>query len=145
MPGCCKFWQPLASKIMKYKETGQKMAKQDHVRAKVEETLASLDHMEQLQAGPAFISRLQARLAAGAGQPAQSRRLFRLPQVYAPVLRPVLLALLILVNLLTVVFVARTSAAQGKAEKTSILTVAKDYSLDQNLDELYFAGKEMGK
>lgn len=136
--------QPLASKTMKNKGCEQEMTKHDHVREKVEETLASLDRMEQLEAGPAFFSRLQERLAAGEGEPAPSR-LLRLPGVFVSILRPVFLAILILVNLLTVVFVAKTSNSRGKVKKASVMILAVDYSLNQNPDELHFTGEEVEK
>jgi hypothetical protein len=144
MPVRCKFWQFIASKIMKNKECEQNMAKQDLVRDKVEETLASLDRMERLDAGPAFFSKLQARLGAKTEKPVRPGW-FRLPKVFAPALRPALLAILVLVNILTVVFVAKTGTQQKEVEKASVMTVAADYSLSQNLDEFNFAGAEVGK
>jgi hypothetical protein len=134
----------MASKTMKNKECEQNMAKQDLVREKVEETLASLDRMERLDAGPAFFQRLQARLGTEAEKPVRPG-LLRLPKVFAPVLRPALLAILVLVNILTVVFVAKAGAHREEVEKASVMTVAADYSLNQNLDEFNFAGEEVEK
>lgn len=114
------------------------MAKQDLVREKVEETLASLDRMERLDAGPAFFSKLQARLGAEAERPVR----FRLPNLLAPALRPALLAILVLVNILTVVFVAKAGARREGLEKATVMAVAADYSLGQNLDEFDLAGEE---
>jgi hypothetical protein len=129
---------------MKNKECEQNMAKQDLVRKKVEETLTCLDRLERLDAGPAFFSRLQARLGAAAEKPVQPG-LFRLPRVFTPVLRPALLALLVLVNILTVVFVAQAGVHREEVEKASVMTVAHDYSLNQSLDEFNFAGEDVEK
>jgi hypothetical protein len=129
---------------MKNKEFEQNMTKQDLVREQVEETLASLDRLERLDAGPAFFSRLQARLGAEAEKPVHSS-LFRLPRVFTPVLRPALLAILVLVNILTVVFVAKAGAHREEVEKASVMAVAHDYSLNQSLDEFNFAREDVEK
>jgi hypothetical protein len=112
------------------------MAKQEQIRKKVEETLASLDHMEQLEAGPTFYSRLKARIDAGKGKPAPSS-LFFFPRAF----RPVLLAILILINLITIVHVVKSGGSGEKVEPVSIKTVAADYSFNQNLDDLIFSGE----
>jgi hypothetical protein len=125
---------------MKNKEFEQNMTKQDLVREQVEETLASLDRLERLDAGPAFFSRLQARLGAEAEKPVHSS-LFRLPRVFTPVL----LAILVLVNILTVVFVAKAGAHREEVEKASVMAVAHDYSLNQSLDEFNFAREDVEK
>jgi hypothetical protein len=121
-----------------------KMTEQDLVRKEVEKTLASLDRMERLDAGSAFFAKLQARLEAEARKPAPARRPGFFP-VLLPRLRPVLLGLLILINILTVVFVAKAGRSGAGAKKTSVMTVADDYSLDQNLDDFNLSGEEKGK
>ena len=120
------------------------MATQDLVRKNVEETLASLDRLERLDAGPAFLSKLQARLEAEVKKTVPSPRPGFFP-VLIPRLRPVLLGLLILINILTVVFVARASRYREEMKKTSLMTVANDYALNQNLDEFNLSGEEKGK
>jgi hypothetical protein len=129
----------MASNTMKNKEYGQKMNKGDRVAEKVAETLAGFDAMERLDAGPDFFSKLQARINAGSGEPAPADW----PRFFSPILRPAFLALLIAINIVSVVFVARTGQARDKAEKATVGTVARDYSLDQNLHELYFAAEDV--
>jgi hypothetical protein len=118
------------------------MAKQDTVREHVDEILTSMDHMERLDAGPAFFSKLRARLNTEAIAPSRRPRLF---PVWVPKLRPVFLALLILVNLVTVIFAIRAGASGEKSKKTSLGIVAEDYSLDQNLADLYSSSEETQK
>jgi hypothetical protein len=127
---------------MKSKESGQTMRTADGVAEKVAETLACLDRLERLEAGADFIARVQARIGAGAGKPARAGGR-GWPGFFSPVLRPAFLALLIATNIVTVVFLARTRLAGAKAEKATVGAVARDYALDQDLHELYFAAEDL--
>jgi hypothetical protein len=117
---------------------------EEHIRDEVERTLASLDHMERLSAGPAFSARLMARLDSGEGQVA-SRRLPLIPRVFVPVLRPALLAILVLGNLLTIVSVAKSDHSTTWLDKGSVTTVAADYSLTEDPEGPFLSRKEIGK
>jgi hypothetical protein len=124
---------------MKNKEYGQNMDKGDRIAEKVAETLAGFDSMERLDAGPDFFAKLRARIDAGPGEPAPAGW----PRFFSPILRPAFLALLIVSNIVSAVFIARTGQTRDKAEKATVGTVARDYSLDQNLHELYFAAEDV--
>jgi hypothetical protein len=113
-----------------------------NVRDEVARTLASLDHLAQLEAGPDFLPRLRARMAATGLLTAPPRRF---PRILMPALRPALLALLLLVNLLTIAFVARANRSGKDAGPGSVMAVAADYSLTQDADDLLPAREENGR
>jgi hypothetical protein len=140
--GNSKFCRSLASNEMKSKESRQKMKTADAVAEKVAETLACLERLERLEAGADFVASVQARINAGAGKPAWAGGR-GWPRFFSPVLRPAFLALLIVTNIVTVIFLARTQPAGEKAEKATVGAVVRDYAMDQNLHELYFAAEDV--
>ena len=115
---------------------------QGPIQDEVERTMACLDGLERLEAGPDFLARVRRRVAGEDRQPVPTpwRRPF-----FAPLLRPALLAVLILANLFTIVLVARAGRTRDAARAASVQAVASDYALTQDLDDLYGATEETGK
>lgn len=113
----------------------KRMGPDTRVQEEIEKILDSLKGMERLEAGPAFAAQLRARISAldAAGR----RRL-------APwaLLRPALLALLVLANLLTLAAAARSLSEEKRSERAAIQAMAADYDMEVEADPLAGAGKE---
>ncbi len=80
------------------------MSEVEQIRNEVEKTMTSMDHMDTLEAGPYFYTRLQARMRAMETEAKPS--LWEL--LGARVLRPAVLTLLLLINIISVSFMLVT-------------------------------------
>ncbi len=130
------------------------MGKQKRLRDEVDKTLGIMDQMEPLDAGPYFYTRLQAKLHS-----LEKEKKKWLPHflesaglIYVKKLRPVMLALLIGINVISAVFflVESKSTRSGEKDQAILSAFVKDYSLnrntyDTNVTEKMTAVKEENK
>jgi hypothetical protein len=99
------------------------MDKQKRLQEEVDKTLEMMDRMESLEAGPYFYTRLEAKL--------RSRE--REKRHWA--LRPVLLTLLIVINVISAVFFlveSQNTRTSREEYQTDISAFLEDYSLNRN-------------
>lgn len=99
------------------------MDKEKRLQEDVEKTLEMMDRMESLEAGPYFYTRLEAKLHSRE----KEKRHWEL--------KPVLLTLLIVINVVSAVFflVESINTRTGREEyQTNISTFLEDYSLNRN-------------
>lgn len=89
------------------------MDKQKRVQEEVEKTMSLLDRMENLEAGPYFYTRIEARLRSKE----REEKTKLLGFLGARVLKPALLLLLLMINLISVFFFLKESGDTGLAEK----------------------------
>jgi hypothetical protein len=105
------------------------MDKESRILEEVRKTLQIMDGQKTLEANPFFYTRLKARLAG-----------YRAAKVSGSVrimaaLKPAGLLLLLLMNLLTALYVVRSTRDENKAtaENSSVKSeITKDYRFDQN-------------
>ncbi len=90
-----------------------KMDKRKRVQEEVEKTMSLLDRVENLEAGPYFYTRVEARL-----RQIEREEKTKQPGIFGVrVLKPALLVLLLIVNLFSAVFFLVESGDTGQAEK----------------------------
>lgn len=88
------------------------MDKQKRVQEEVEKTMSLLDRMENLEAGPYFYTRVEARLRSK-----EREEKTILPGFFAArVLKPAFLVLLLMINLISVFFFLKESGDTGLVE-----------------------------
>jgi hypothetical protein len=90
-----------------------KMDKQERIREEVEKTMSLLDRMQNLEADPYFYIRIEARLRSEERE--KKTKLMGYPG--AGVLKPALLLLLLMINLISVFFILKQSGDTGLAEE----------------------------
>lgn len=120
------------------------MTAKDDIRQKVEQTMACMDKMEDLEAGPYFFQKVQARLQE---QERQTLPGF-LGWVNTMVLRPAVLTIIILINLVSAVVMFRGGGTQPTVSTTGeqmsyAAAFVADYSLGSSQDSFddYFREK----
>lgn len=120
------------------------MTGKDDIRQKVEQTMAGMDKMEDLEAGPYFFQKVQARLRE------QERQVLPgfLGWVNTMVLRPAVLTVIILINLVSAVVLLRGGGGQPEVSTSGeqisyAAAFVADYSLGSSQDSLddYFREK----
>lgn len=102
------------------------MDKQKRAREEVEKTMSLLDRMENLEAGPYFYTRIEARLRSKERE--EKTKLWGFPG--ARVLKPALLLLLLMINLISVFFFLKGSGHTGSAEekyRTHVSQLVQEY------------------
>jgi hypothetical protein len=88
------------------------MDKQKRVQEEVEKTMSLLDRMQNLEAGPYFYTRVQARLRSK-----EREEKTKLPGFFsARVLKPAFLVLLLMINLISVFFFLEEYGDTGLVE-----------------------------
>ena len=109
------------------------MDKEKRIQEEVDMTMEIMDRMETLEAGPYFYTRLEAKLRSR-----ERENKYGWPHItllWDRALRPVLLALFIIINVISAVFFLATSphTRTNRAQyQTDISTFIQDYSLDRN-------------
>jgi len=123
------------------------MAGKQRVNEEVEKTLSLMDRMERLEAGPYFYIRLEARLQEARLQEArlqearlqeaQLRSVAEAPRQWLPsflggrILQPVMLALLMVINIVSVVYFAAgpiKTNGKEKALQTYVASLTTGYA-----------------
>lgn len=112
------------------------MNKEDRIEQEIAKTLACLDNIENIEAGPYFYSRLRAKLETPV-EPREHwyRRLFGMQ-----LLRPAFLILLVVVNLITAVLVLQNKSGSVDYRGEHLSAVAEEYSLHSTKDNDYLYG-----
>ena len=85
------------------------MDKQERIREEVEKTMSLLDQMQNLEADPYFYNRIEARLRSKERE--RKTKLLAFP--VSGVLKPALLLLLLMINLISVFFLLKGSSETG--------------------------------
>lgn len=109
------------------------MDKQKRLQEKADRTLEMMDHMESLEAGPYFYTRLESKLCSRERE--KRHWLPNISQISNRWLRPVFLTLLIVINVISTVFFlleSRNSRTSQEEYHTNISLFLEDYSLTQN-------------
>lgn len=114
------------------------MKKKEFIDEEVDKILQSPEHMDRLEGGPYFYSRVQARIARLEHRPSPS-----LFDVFAQkLLRPAFVTLIIVINLFTAIYAFVGTQSQRNDKKNYMTAVAADYSLNQGIYELYLTTNE---
>ncbi len=109
------------------------MDKQKRLQDEVDKTLEMMDRMESLEAGPYFYTRLESKLRSRERE--KRHWLPNISQVLDKGLRPVLLTLLIVINMISAVFFmvqSKITRTRQEESQTYISTFLEDYSLNRN-------------
>jgi len=121
-----------------------KMDKRKRVREEVEKTMSLLDRMENLEAGPFFYTRVEARLRSK-----EREEKLKQPGIFGvKVLKPALLALLLVANLISAVFFLVGSRDTGLTEqnyRTHASQLAREYWPSQDTYAVTVTEKMMGE
>lgn len=118
------------------------MDKQKRLREEVDKTLEMMDRMESLEAGPYFYTRLEAKLRSR--EKKKRHWLPNISQVFNKGLRPVLLTLLIVINVISALFFmvqSQNTRTRQEEYQTNISTFLEDYSLNRNTYDIDVAEK----
>ena len=119
------------------------MDKRKRVREEVEKTMSLLDRMENLEAGPFFYTRVEAKLRSK-----EREKKIKLPGFLgAGVLKPALLVLLLMINLVSAVFFLVGSKDTGLAEdnyRPYASQLAREYWPSQDTYDISLAEKMTG-
>jgi len=103
------------------------MSKSKNIQSEVEKTLNSLDNWKKIEADPYFYTRLSVRLENRA-QPKLFSWFFD-----SPILRPALIAIALLINVLSVSYLL--SSNNNVAKSTDFANLfAEEYMLDQSTE-----------
>lgn len=106
---------------------GMTMTQRDHrIEHEIERTLTAFDSSTRLKASPWFAHRVRTRVAAAQDSQAPLRW-FALPR-----LRPALLALIVLLNLVTAVVAIQRSEHDAATRVTYIESFASEYAYTTN-------------
>ncbi len=105
--------------------------RKEELEQNVKKTLQSLDRLENIEAHPFLQTRLQAQIREYKGNKARSTVL----RFHKRDLRPALLVMLLLFNILSVVF---TMYYQSDLRESSLSTFAEEYALTQEQEILDF-------
>jgi hypothetical protein len=109
------------------------MDKQKRLQDEVDKTLEMMDRMESLEAGPYFYTRLESKLRSRERE--KRHWLPNISQVLDKGLRPILLTLLIVINMISAVFFmvqSKITRTRQEESQTYISTFLEDYSLNRN-------------
>ncbi|MCP5046653.1 MAG: hypothetical protein GY940_05750 [bacterium] len=107
------------------------MDKREKIREKVDRTLEAMDHMEKLETGPYFYTRVEARLK---NRRKQEARQWMPGNIFGRALRPVLMTLLLLLNVVSgIVFLL------GPGQPAHTVRTEKTVSRDKPL-QTYVSG-----
>lgn len=114
--------------------------KRKRVEEEVDKTLSLMDRLETLETDPYFFTRLKAAIATG------DRQRKRLPG-FGPVvevLKPAFVALLIILNLLSILLVTGGNSDATVEKDIYITALAQDYSLESDSYWTYPGEKNPG-
>jgi hypothetical protein len=118
------------------------MDKQKRLQDEVDKTLEMMDRMESLEAGPYFYTRLESKLRSRERE--KRHWLPNISQVLDKGLRPILLTLLIVINMISAVFFmvqSKITRTRQEESQTYISTFLEDYSLNRNTYDIDVAEK----
>ena len=119
------------------------MDKRKPVREEVEKTMSLLDRMENLEAGPYFYTRVEARLRSK-----EIEEKTKHPGIFVVrVLKPALLVLLLLVNLFSAVFFLSESKDTGLVEekyRSQASQIVQEYWPSQDTYDISLTEKMTG-
>lgn len=114
------------------------MKRKEKIEEETVRTLQCLEHMDKLEGGPYFYSRVLARINRLEHRASPS--FFNL---FAQKLwRPAFLTFLIVINLFTAIYAIVVTQSQGNEKKTYMTAIAEDYSINQGIYELYLTKAE---
>jgi hypothetical protein len=117
--------------------------KRIEIEEEIDKTLAAMDRMEKLEAGPYFYTRLKPRLDSR-----EKKATARLPgTLLSRMLRPVLVTLLLLLNVVTALLILSDTgkpAAEEKALYSYVSTLTGEYWQEGNSYADYFTGAMSG-
>lgn len=100
------------------------MSRKQKIEQDVEKTLSCFDHIEHLQPNPWFLTRLQARVRSIEGQtPRPALSLFGLS-----IVRPAIFALIVVLNVLTVLLVFQRQGDLIEYRSELVSRVAAEYA-----------------
>ncbi len=108
-----------------------------HIEEEVGKTLECFDSFEQIEPGPFFAARVQANIEA-----LERQRTEKTPFLTVGRLRPALIAVMLVLNLLsaaTVMTLFRSRAEQTGERAQYLAAVTEEYALNQNDYYLYLS------
>jgi len=105
-----------------------KKTKNERIEIEVEKTLACLDEVERIEAGPHFLTRLLTRIRDLERGP----KALALPVFIYRLLRPALLGLMIAINVILAVLMFDSGRSQAETRKDSISAMASYYGLQES-------------
>lgn len=112
------------------------MNKEDRIEQEIAKTLACLDNIENIEAGPYLYSRLRARLET----PVEPREQWYRQLLSKQMLRPAFLIVLVVVNLITAVLVLQNNRGRIDHRRVHLSAVAEEYSLHSTKENDYLSG-----
>jgi len=118
------------------------MDKQKQIQQEVDKTLETMNHMETLEAGPYFYTRLESKLKSSK----REKRYFRIPNIWTILnegLKPAFIIILILINVISALFFLMKSPNRQSRIENSInfSFILEEYSLNPNTYDIDLTDK----
>ncbi len=112
------------------------MNRKKRIEQEVRKTLQCLDEMENIEANPFFYTRLQAKMQGLEAQQGRSaRKIFSMAH-----LRFALLVVLVVINVVSMTVVLKTSQSESSDDRqTNITAFADEYALTQSDTNLFMS------
>ncbi len=112
------------------------MERKEHIEQEVEKTLRCFETIENIESDPFFYTRLQAKIRDLEEKKKPARHPGFSIGYY---LRPALLVLLVVFNILSAVLVFRGSDTQSDVRQYYLTTFADEYALNQDEYDLFLS------
>lgn len=94
------------------------MNKESRIELEITQTLACLDKIKNIEAGPFFYNRLKAKIETPAESPVKQ------------MLRPAFLILLVIINLVTAIVIFQNSGGGPDNRRDALTSAAEEYSFN---------------